>query len=101
MSTRNEARGRQQVDAEQLRGWLVARAARYVRMDAADVDCDLALSQYGMDSVSAVAIAVDLEDTFGVVLDVDTLWKYPTVNQVVEMLLSLRPGVRDQREELR
>jgi acyl carrier protein len=82
-------------DRDELRRWLVARAASYARLDPADIDCDTPLSQYDLDSVSAVALAVDLEDELGVVLDVDTLWTYPTVNLVVEMLVSKRqPSAR-------
>lgn len=90
MNIRHEQHGLQQIDEEQLRQWLVTRAAKYAKKDDAEIDCDTPLSQYGLDSVSAVAIAVDVEDEFGVVLEVDTLWKYPTVNLVVEMLMSTR-----------
>ncbi|AGM08088.1 acyl carrier protein [Amycolatopsis keratiniphila] len=83
-----EQNGLQQIDEEKLREWLVSQAAKYAKLDDAEIDADTPLSQYGLDSVSAVALAVDLEDEFGIVLGVDTLWKYPTVNLVVEMLLS-------------
>ncbi|ANN16018.1 hypothetical protein SD37_10450 [Amycolatopsis orientalis] len=81
-----------QIDEEKLRAWLVSRAAEYGKLDNAEIDADTPLSQYGLDSVSAVALAVDIEDEFGITLGVDTLWKYPTVNLVVEMLLSTPQG---------
>jgi acyl carrier protein len=91
-----EQNGSRQIDEEKLREWLVSRAAHYAKLDNAEIDADTPLSQYGLDSVSAVALAVDLEDEFGIVLGVDTLWKYPTVNLVVEMLLPTpQPRLQD------
>jgi acyl carrier protein len=96
VNTEQDEAGAQSFDADELRRWLISRAARYVKRPAAEIDGDTPLSQYGMDSVSAVAVAVDLEDEFGIVLDVDTLWKYPTVNSVVGLLMAEhRPAARN------
>jgi acyl carrier protein len=96
VTTEQDDPGAQSFDAAELRGWLISRAAKYMKKPDAEIDGDTPLSQYGMDSVSAVAVAVDLEDEYGIVLDVDTLWKYPTVNSVVGMLVAEhRPAARN------
>jgi acyl carrier protein len=75
-----------QADAEKMRSWLAARAAHYAKLDPSEIDYDTPLSQYGLDSVSAVSMAVDIEDEFGVQLDLETLWGFRTVNRLADVL---------------
>jgi acyl carrier protein len=75
-----------QADAEKMRSWLAARAAHYAKLDPSEIDYDTPLSQYGLDSVSAVSMAVDIEDEFGVQLDLETLWEFRTVNRLADVL---------------
>jgi acyl carrier protein len=75
-----------QADADEMRSWLAARAAHYAKLHPSEIDHDTPLSQYGLDSVSAVSMAVDIEDEYGVQLDVETLWEFRTVNLLAGML---------------
>lgn len=79
-----------QADADEMRSWLAARAAHYAKLHPSEIDYDTPLSQYGLDSVSAVSMAVDIEDEFGVQLDLDTLWEFRTVN-LLAGVLTTRP----------
>jgi len=83
-------------DADEMRSWLAARAAHYAKLDPAEIDYDTPLSQYGLDSVSAVSMAVDIEDEYDVQLDVETLWEFRTVNLLAKVLTtppdSAQPG---------
>jgi len=75
-----------QPDADEMRSWLAARAAHYAKLRPSQIDYDTPLSQYGLDSVSAVSMAVDIEDEFGVQLDLETIWEFRTVNRLASML---------------
>jgi acyl carrier protein len=79
-----------QADADEMRSWLAARAAHYAKVDPSEIDYDTPLSHYGLDSVSAVSMAVDIEDEYDLQLDIETLWEYRTVNLLAGMLATTR-----------
>lgn len=74
------------VDGQGMRSWLAGRAGHYAKIEPSEIDYDTPLSQYGLDSVSVVSMAVDIEDEYGVFLDVDMLWELRTVNLLADML---------------
>jgi acyl carrier protein len=76
-------------DADELRSWLAGRAAHYGKVDLSEIDYDTPLGRYGLDSVSAVSMAVDIEDEYGVELDMKMIWRYRTVNRLADMLTKL------------
>jgi acyl carrier protein len=71
-----------------LRNFLVNRIARSCELSEADVDPDRLLEQYGLTSRDAVAATAELEDLLGRRLEPASIWRYPTVNQMVRGLLS-------------
>jgi acyl carrier protein len=70
-----------------LRRFLVDRIARCCELPAADVDPDRLLEQYGIASRDAVAITAELEDVLGRQLEPASLWRYPTLNQLIRGVL--------------
>ncbi|MEV8372733.1 acyltransferase domain-containing protein [Kribbella sp. NPDC056861] len=71
-----------------LRNFLVNRIARSCELPEAEVDPDRLLEQYGLTSRDAVAATAELEDLLGRRLEPASIWRYPTVNQMVRGLLS-------------
>ncbi|NEA35838.1 acyl carrier protein [Streptomyces sp. SID13031] len=71
-----------------LRRFLVDRIARCCELPAADVDPDRLLEQYGIASRDAIAITAELEDVLGRQLEPSSLWRYPTLNQLIRGILS-------------
>lgn len=57
------------------------------------LDCDRPFSEYGIDSVDAVEIAHEIEETLGVALDPTALWNYPTLNLLLHHFVPLRAAV--------
>ena len=66
--------------------WLAARVASYLNTTADEIDPDLPLAEYGLDSVYALILCGDIEDTFGLVVEPTLAWDYPTVNAMAAYL---------------
>ena len=49
--------------------WLTARVATYLRRSPEDIDTSVPLADYGLDSLTALAITADIEDEFEVTVD--------------------------------
>lgn len=71
-----------------LRRFLVDRVARACELSAAEVDPDRLLEQYGIASRDAVAATGELEEVLGRRLEPTSVWRYPTINQLVRGLLN-------------
>jgi acyl carrier protein len=69
-----------------LRTTLTGMLARELRMPASEVQGDLPLLQYGLDSISALTISGDLEELFDIELNSTLLWDCPTLNHLVAFL---------------
>lgn len=72
-----------------VRTWLIQRVAAYLRRSPGEIDPDMALAEYGLDSLSALAVAADIEDRFGIELAPETTWDHPTVNALSDVLVAL------------
>jgi acyl transferase domain-containing protein/acyl carrier protein len=75
------------IGERELRGFLVGRLARQFGVSAEQVDPDRLLEQYGVSSRDAVAITGELAELLDRPLRPESLWRYPTVNQMVRGLL--------------
>lgn len=71
---------------EQLRTWLTDVVAVHMRTPRAELDPAVPLAEYGLDSVSAIALAAEVEDGLTVVLANDALWVYPTIDELAALL---------------
>jgi acyl carrier protein len=69
-----------------VQSWLTERIAEYTQTDAATIEPDVPLATYGLDSVIAVTLIVDIEDRYGLVLDADALWEHRTVGLLAELI---------------
>jgi acyl carrier protein len=73
-------------DITSLRTTLTAMLARELRMPASEVQGDLPLLQYGLDSISALTISGDLEELFDIELNSTLLWDCPTLDHLALFL---------------
>ncbi|MGW3953152.1 acyl carrier protein [Streptomyces sp. NPDC004752] len=72
---------------ESLTTWLAERIALYLKRQPADIDPDVPLAEYGLDSVAALSLCGDIEDDFDVVMEPTIAWDYPTVHALAGHLL--------------
>ena len=89
ITTKTQMSGRSashELDADQLREWLVERLAQMLEVDAATINTELPFAEYGLGSMSAVRIAGDLEKLLGREVPATLTWDYPTIEQVVQFV---------------
>lgn len=83
-------------DAPALRRWLLDTVAGHTGVDAARLEADRPLSDYGLSSRQAVGIAADLEDLLGTPLPATLLWESPTIDHLAR---SLTGGTEPEPEQ--
>lgn len=72
--------------------WLTQRVATYLRRSPQDIDTSVPLADYGLDSLTALAITADIEDEFEVTVDDALTWDHPTVDALSAALSELLGG---------
>ena len=72
--------------ATDLRAWIVDRVAHYMEREPGDIDPDVPLTAFGIDSVYAFALCGDVEDEFRLPLVPTQVWAVRTVNGLAEHL---------------
>ena len=66
--------------------WLTLKFADWLEVPVEELDPQRPISSYGLDSISAVTLSVQLEDELGVELDTAVLWDRPTLSSLAEHL---------------
>ncbi|MBO2458309.1 acyl carrier protein [Actinomadura violacea] len=69
--------------------WLTQRVALYLDREPADLEPETPLQQYGLDSVYAVAFCGDVEEHFGVEIELTLAWDHPTLAAITRYLHGL------------
>jgi len=67
------------VDVETIQHWLVTQIAEQLGIEPQDIDVRLSFSAYGLDSITGVSLAGDLEEWLSISLSPTLLWDYSTV----------------------
>ena len=70
----------------EIANWLTHQIADYLSMKPADVEPDVPLAEYGLDSVFALGICGDIEDRFDIQVEPTLAWDYPTVGLIAEFV---------------
>jgi acyl carrier protein len=81
-----------EVESPPFRDWLIERLAYYLNYDPAHLDPTVSLSEYGLDSVYAVAVRGDVRDRFGIHLDERTVPRDSSVDLLVSIMAGHRPA---------
>ena len=71
---------------EALTSWLVDAVAGYLAVPASRVGTDVTLQTLGLDSVHAMALCVDIEDRWGVLVEPTLAWDHPTIDAIAAHL---------------
>ncbi len=74
------------ISRDDITEWLIDRVASHSGLPRADVSAELPLANYGLDSVQAVSLSVDIEDEFGLTLPPTLTWDYPTIEKLANHL---------------
>lgn len=79
-------RNDQSQSADSLQSWVIDWLSRELKIPPRDLNVQENLLVYGVDSVSAIMLAGDLEDFLGRRLSPTLLWDHPTVASLVGRL---------------
>lgn len=74
---------------QDVRTWLIQRVATYLRRDADGIDTSQPLTEYGLDSLTALAISTDIEDEFELELDPALTWDHPSIDALATVLTEM------------
>lgn len=72
---------------ENVRRWLAGRVAKYANTEAAGIEPNVPLPVYGLDSVNAVTLVVDIEEQYDLVLEPDALWEFGTIETLADHII--------------
>jgi acyl carrier protein len=61
-----------------LQEWLCEHLAAQLKVPQGTIDPAEPMSAYGLDSLRAVAVLMDVEERVGFEIDADALWDHPT-----------------------
>jgi acyl carrier protein len=80
--------GATDADRENVRRWLAGRIAEFGKAEATSIGPDVPLAVYGLDSVNAVTLVVDIEEHYDLVLEPDALWEFNTIDALADHILA-------------
>ena len=66
--------------------WLTLKFADWLEVPVEELDPQRPISSYGLDSISAVTLSVQLEEELEIELDTAVLWDRPTLDSLAEHL---------------
>jgi acyl carrier protein len=66
--------------------WLVLKFSEWLEVEPSEFDPRTPVAAYGLDSISAVTLSVDLEDALGIELQTALLWDHPTLAGLADYL---------------
>jgi acyl carrier protein len=78
-------------NAHAIETWCVEYVSRILNMDKSAVDPNVEVERFGLDSSTAVALIMELEDQLDMELAPELLFEYPTFAQLSRHLESMLP----------
>jgi len=72
-----------------LRRWLTEKVADHLGLPPAEIDPAAKLRGYGLESVHALTLCVDIEETTGLLVDPTLPWDHPTIDALTAHLTGL------------
>jgi len=75
-----------QLQPAEVLAWLTLKFANWLEVPVEELDSRRPISSYGLDSISAVTLSVQLEEELDIELDTAVLWDRPTLTSLAEHL---------------
>ena len=69
-------------DTATIESWLIVRVVAYGKVDPGSFTPDTPLAELGLDSVYALTLCGDIEDTYALDVDPTIVWDYPTIRSL-------------------
>jgi acyl carrier protein len=78
-----------QPTAAELVDWLRDRVAAQTGRPAAEIDADVPLNDYGLDSVYVFGLCAEIEDRYGIEVEPTVMWDNTSLAPLADALLGL------------
>lgn len=75
--------------ADEIQAWLLERLTHFLEIPADEIDPDIPLAEYGLESVYAFALSGEIEDHLGLAVEPTLLWDVDTVAALTAHLADL------------
>ena len=75
-----------QLETTEVLTWLTLKFADWLELPVEELESGRPISSYGLDSISAVTLTVQLEEELDIELETALLWKRPTLQSLAERL---------------
>ena len=79
-------------DLNEMKDWLIKRISTSLKAKNG-MDPDAPFSKYGLQSIDAVILAMEIEEEVGVELPPTLLWEYNTVNECASYLVKVSSDI--------
>ena len=76
----------------EIRDWCISRLAATLNVPVTTIDPHAKFARLGMDSAMSVLFLVEIEEWLGIELPSDTVFEYPTIDELARHLAIGRPG---------
>lgn len=77
------------INREYLEKWLCDKIAAYGEFPAEDIDMDIPLKHYPLDSINAVSISEDINNRLDIQTKPDMFWAFDSLHELVDYLYEL------------
>jgi acyl carrier protein len=78
-----------------VEAWLRSALSPLLRMAPAKIDGSQTFTRYGLDSITAITLAADLETWLGFRLSPTLAWEHPTLDQLATHIAALAAAQRE------
>ena len=75
------------IDADKIQDWLISNLAQQLGIDPSEIDINIPLESYGLNSAQAMFLIAKSEKMLGFQISPMLLWHYPTIQLLAERLL--------------
>lgn len=80
---------KQDINLSLLQEWLIQKIASLTSKNILDINIDIPLADYGLDSMHAIGLSGEIEDQFGIAVEPTLAWDYPTIDLMARYLITV------------
>lgn len=77
---------------QEVETWLRERIAKEIKISPQAVPVNVPFTNFGLDSIMIVTLAVDLETWLDISLDPTIFWQFPSIDALTKWLISEHPS---------
>jgi len=84
---------------QDIEEWVIDWLAKNLNVQSRDISLNSAFADFGVDSIKAVELAQDIEDTFQIEVDPVVAWEAPTVSHLIAHITAFVTSVAPEESK--